>query len=244
MTLRDERGRFAKTKESIPETKSRIFHHCEDLMGWGQNRIVRITDERDLLVLTRNGGGCSRDHWPWVCVADPPCEYFFVLETEGRVSTILFCKDQRWRSKKHPQEAKLIAKYRGTGRRIPYTSDYYDKGWEKEGPKDYYLEAAENQLRYAQQDYDRIKAYALSYGPLGKSNPHKDRVDYANKQLTHCRGALEKAKLGRRVYGGMTFFYRGVELFIVQVSGRGLDYNGSNTRHTDRILEWMEKERA
>jgi len=212
-------------------------------MEWGNDRLVRITHEEDLAILSQNGGGCSREHWPWVCAVEPPCEYFFVLETGGRVSVILFCKDLRWKGKKHPQEHKLLNEVRR--RQIPYTSDYYDNSWWLGAHnKDHKLKRAEERLLVAKKEYDYQKRYALKFGPLGKDNPAKDRVDAANKYITQCKGVIDQINLGRSVDEGMEFPYRGVELFIIQIAGRGIDYHGSNTRHNNRILEWMEKERA
>jgi len=212
-------------------------------------KIIRIRTKDDLTTLSQHGGGCSSHHSFWTDVCKPVCEYFFVLmKPNGEVGPILFCKNVRWFGKKHPQEAEYDKWFREKNNgSFQVTSDLYDKHYNS--PEDFQRRAygspvasAERNLIRARERYEYCKRRALEYGPLGKDNPYKREVDDANKKIGHCQGVLDQVRLSTTVAPGDVFKYGRVDLCIIQVAGRGVDYDGSNTRYTPKLAEFIGKE--
>lgn len=224
------------------------FNDAEVLREWGDGyKLVEVRTHADLKILSANGGGCAEHHAFLTEIAQPQCDYMFVMVHDGQVGTIMFCKDAEWRGKYHPQEAERTEwweKHYGGGYMYRHlTSMYYDSF--PDG-LDNYIAAYQQQVEQARTRYQELKAEALKHGPLGRENPMKREVDAANKEITHCEGVLRREEARLKVSPGMHFPYRDRELFILQIVGRGIDYTGSNTRYTDKLAEFVSagKERA
>ena len=217
------------------------FYDAELLREWGDGyKLVEVRTHRDLKILSANGGGCAEHHGFLTELANPQCDFMFVMVHDGQVGTILFCKRQDMRGEMHPQEAERTAWWKehyGAGYMYSHLhSSYYDS----------FPDGMQNDIAYFERDvkrarerYERIKAHALLIGPLRKGHPLKSDVDEANKAITTCQGILDKEKIRVRVCSGQQFMYRGTELFVLQISGRGTDYSGTNTRYTDKLVDFM-----
>lgn len=217
------------------------FKDAELLREWGDGyKLVEVRTHEDLKILSANGGGCAEHHAFLTEIAEPQCDFMFVMVHDGQVGTIMFCKNAAFRGEFHPQEAERKAwweKTYGAGNMYAHlTSKYYDSF--PDG-LDNYVAYYQRAVEDAKAHYQQLKKEALKLGPLGKAHPMKRDLDAANKEITSCQGALEKEEARLRVSPGMHFQYRDKEVFILQITGRGVDYNGSNTRYTDKLAEFI-----
>lgn len=222
------------------------FHDAELLREWDDGyKLVEVRTHEDLKILSRNGGGCAEHHAFLTEIAEPQCDFMFVMVHGGEVGTILFCKRADLRGKSHPQEAERKAWWEstyGAGSMFSHLhSAYYDSF--PDGIQDTLVQL-EGDLRRARNRYDHLKRVAKAYGVIHKDHPMKRDIDAANKEVTACQGAVDKEKSRFRVCSGQEFFYRGTKLFVLQISGRGTDYRGSNTRYTDKFVEFMTSEKG
>jgi len=220
------------------------FYDAKILWEWDDGyRLVEVRTHRDLKVLSKNGGGCAEQHAFLTEIADPQCEFIFVTIHDEQVGTILFCKRQDLRGKMHPQEderKKWRVKHYGEGGMYSHIhSSFYDSF--PDGVQDNLLDF-EREIKTARTQFARLREQAVQIGPLRKGHPMKPELDKANKRITACMGAFEKERSRIRVCSGQQFLYRGTELFILQVSGRGTHYSGCNTRYTDKFVEFMTRE--
>jgi hypothetical protein len=217
------------------------FTDAELLREWDDGyKLVEVRTHKDLKTLSANGGGCAEHHAFLTEIAQPQCDFMFVMLHEGQVGTIMFCKNAQFRGQYHPQEAERKAWWQetyGGGMYSHLTSVYYDTF--PDGLDNY---VADYQLRLerAKADYQAIKVRALVQGPIGRDHPMKADLDAANKKVTACKGELDKEMARVRVSPGMHFMYRDTEVFILQITGRGTDYTGSNTRYTDKLAEFVQ----
>ena len=216
------------------------FVDAEVLREWDDGmKLVEVRTHRDLKTLSANGGGCAEHHAFLTEIAEPQCDFMFVMIHDGQVGTILFCKRADLRGKLHPQEAERTAWWKATyggGMYSHLTSVYYDNF--PDG-LDNFVADYQRRVEDAKARYQALKAQAVKQGPLGKDHPMKRDLDIANKEITTCQGMLAKEEARQRVSPGMHFMYRDTEVFILQISGRGVDYTGSNTRYTDKLAEFV-----
>lgn len=222
------------------------FKDAELLREWEDGyKLVEVKTHRDLKTLSRNGGGCAEYHAFLTDMADPQGEYMFVLiNNRQQVGTILFCKRAEFKGGYHPQDQEYrewIRKTYPSGGYCHLNSNSYDYDIrELDWRTRYAIRYAEDNLKRAREEYFRIKELALKHGPLGKDNPMKKEVDEANRRVIACNKKLKEVELSTRVRPGMHLRYKGAELFVLQVTGRGTDYKGTDNRYIDKFLEGLE----
>jgi hypothetical protein len=216
------------------------FHDADVILEWDDGyALCEVKTHEDLKILSANGGGCAEHHAFLTEIAQPQCDFMFVMVHDGQVGTIMFCKNAAFRGKFHPQEAERTAWWKATyggGLYSHLTSMYYDSF--PDG-MDNYVAYYQRLVEDAKSRYAKLKREAIKKGPLGKAHPMKADLDEANKEVTTCAGMLAKEEARLRVSPGMHFTYRDMEVFILQITGRGVDYTGSNSRYTDKLAEFV-----
>src|SRR5574337_694194 len=199
--------------------------------GW---RIIRPVNKEELTEFGELMRNCARSHSFWTnpehCPA--PLEYIFVLvDPQNKPRMSVHCKRAAWLHKKHPLEAACkasgINKY-GYGGEGYMHGNYYDHqadNYYGRGDLAYY----EQRVREARDHYEAAKARALEWGPLGRDNPYKQRVDSANKAIGAAEKGLKAHQDANRLRNGHRFMYRhlsrrAVKLVVLGIQGRGYEF--------------------
>lgn len=196
------------------------------------HRVLRIYTHEDMVLLSQNGGGCAYAHSFWTETVKPPVEYFFVMEKDGDISSILFTKMLKWNRKPHPRDGEL-PEYGGwrdkTADRVATGSTMYDRTPRTLG--DYHsaaLQEALDRLKWAKRTYNNYKEEGIRlHGPLHKNHPYKADIDHANREVASCQSAVDAAKALEttpQIDSGMVFTWNRKKLIVLQMIGLGGDY--------------------
>lgn len=214
---------------------------AELLHEWDDGIALRYVFSReDMKTLGLHGGGCAPDHAFWTEASDPIGEYFFTLGRDGDPSSILFCKNELFRGKKHPQDGEPFEAYcRKYGIRSWIKSDYYERYGPIDYGLDYDLQEYQSDVDAAKRRYEKIKAQAQAQGPLGKTNPLNVQMNDANRKKNAAKGRLEDYLASKKVRPGQSFVFRGVPIYIIQNAGKGSSYGSTGSRYGDKWVEFM-----